>query len=1329
MHKQRGMYKLKKIVSMVLTLALIVTMLPLSFQSVAEAASGVNFIFPNEKYDVAQPRITSNERVDVTGSLVGVKEKSITYTVSKILMVDDGTGTGNLVEQAVDSKPEQTANIFVNGTSISVKNIQLYTGLNRITFKGVRGISEVYDSIYIEYRNGPTLQDLQVTMDNIKPLSLEENKATVVASDASKGKDNTDIGIMGVAKNADRVQIIIDGKSWTYNVTNTTNWEFYAGPINIKKGTNNVTIRAYNGTQSVETTRMITFFNGNVTFFNVNLEDAANNRVDITTTNNITDTASGYNSISGQVVIPTASLTKDSSGNIINPTIGVTVGTGTKVSVAATKVDIGSLTTTVDFTYNHGGKILNSGANELLFEVEKISTMSLPNAVITAKYNLMVTNASAPFFSSANHLDSYEETMSTSQVLGLTGVALNGAELSTLPTALEFIVANGQTGKTISVKEILDSNGKPVSIANGEVELTKIADEAITIDVGGNSTPATRYIYKVSKLPISGSQTINFIYDGNNAVTYSAKISLVYGPFHKFNSIYNGMSVVADTTIGTGWSESVLEYQMGSLAGKLYNVPSSITLDSKNTFLYLNNVSLPLTITTGNGITLTNLTEAAKSLTMGDNKIRFVFQSGNTYYKSETTVTVLPKNLPTVENMFPYGLSQKADPYPTPDYSLFQEKGGIYYTHESDLNVFGSFDFIDLDETNPLGPIASVANPENYKLTIKSPTLKIEYNWSLKDAFTIVGGGGPDTLVNTNTYDGLTVIYDRSKKNFSFFIKNVKMPTNGSMVVFTVNVESNLTTAQAELTVMPLNVPYTIVKPLEQKRVLNQNYVDVIINAEGADKVIINKQELKREQYTQLTASGDKVFEDAFRTTISGLKANKDTKIEFSIVRGDETIKSSFTVRYVPTNIPGAQYMEVMKNSHKVFDGALTLALEKGTSLIRKDYNVAAEFKNQVYTQNNIMFAIANSDDGVVDRHEFETLPANYDFELSLGENIFTGSFPKRFVKSSPVFWIDPGLADDINTPSVYDPIKYGSDPYQFPSPYSEIPSFYNRNVERELIPSKVGKLTLSYDSKVTQDAGKVVTVFRFDPQLKQWENIGGVVDEKKHTVTVPFSRFGYYVVAKMSYSYTDVVNHAYARDFIETVFAKGVMNPDQPDTAFGTDMYVSRGEFTRMIVKGLQIPLDYEGPKHFSDLYVPDNNNMNDINANGLWDFRHIETAARKGIVRGIAPNMFGGYNDLQRQDAAVMIAKALNLKLETDRAKIDKDLRKLFQDADTISYYAKASVLAIAKKGFITGVPVDPSNPAAGYMFNPDSFMLRGDAALIMGRVMINNKMLPKM
>lgn len=1325
MQKQRGMYKLKKIVSIALTLALIVTMLPLSFQSVAEAASGVNFIFPNEKYDVSQPRITSNDSVDITGSLVGVKEKSITYTVSKILMVDDGSNTNKFVEQVVDSKPEQTANIFVNGTSINIKNIQLYTGLNRITFKGVRGISEVYDSIYIEYRNGPTLQDLQVTMDNIKPLSLEENKATVVASDASKGKDNTDIGIMGVAKNADRVQITIDGKSWTYNVTNTTNWEFYAGPINIKKGTNNVTIRAYNSTQSVETTRMITFFNGNVTFFNVNLDDGTN-KVDITTTSKITDTASGYKTITGQVVVPTASLTKDSAGNVVNPTIDVSIRGAAKVPATVTNVDVGTLTTTVNFTYTQAANILAAGANELLFEIGNISTVGLPNAITTARYNLTVANSSDPFFSTVNHLDSYEETMGTSQVLGLSGVTLDGAELSTLPTALEFVVANGAIGDQIKITGIANSSGSYVTYTPAQLGFDLIASESVTIDVGGIATPATRYIYKVSKLPISGAQTIDFEYAGNANVKYSAKISLVYGPYHKFNSIYNGMSVTADTSTGTGWETNVLNQQLGGLAGKLYNVPSSITLDQNNTFLYLNNVSLGLDYGNGNEITLKDPVTAAKSLTMGENKIRLIFRTGTTYYKSEITVTVLPKNLPTVENMFPYGLSQKADPYPTPDYSLFQEKGGIYYTHESELNVFGSFDFLDIDDEKDF---RNKVNGDNYKVTIKSPTLKLEYNWNLNDAFTIIGNGQPDNPISGTSYDGLTVIYDRSKKNFSFFIKNVEMPTNGSMVVFTVNVESNLTTAQAELTVMPLNVPYTIVKPMDQKRVLNQNYVDVIINAEGADKVIINKKELKKEQYTQLTASGDKVFEDAFRTTITGLKANKDTKIEFSIVRGDETVKSSFTVRYVPTNIPGAQYMETMKSSHKVFDGALNLSLEKGTSLIRKDYNVAAEFKNQVYTQNNIMFAIANAEDGVVDRHEFETLPANYDFELSLGENIFTGSFPKRFVKSSPVFWIDPGLADDINTPNVYDPIMYGSDPYQFPSPYSEIASFYNRNVERELIPSKVGSLTLSYDSKVTTDAGKVVTVFRFDPQLKQWENIGGVVDEKKRTVTVPFSRFGYYVVAKMSYSYTDVVNHAYARDFIETVFAKGVMNPDQPDTAFGTDMYVSRGEFTRMIVKGLQIPLDYEGPKHFSDLYVPDNNNMNDINANGLWDFRHIETAARKGIVRGIAPNMFGGYNDLQRQDAAVMIAKALNLKLETDRTKIDKDLRKLFQDADSISYYAKASVLAIAKKGFIAGVPVDPSNPETGYMFNPDSFMLRGDAALIMGRVMINNKMLPKM
>ena len=73
----------------------------------------------------------------------------------------------------------------------------------------------------------------------------------------------------------------------------------------------------------------------------------------------------------------------------------------------------------------------------------------------------------------------------------------------------------------------------------------------------------------------------------------------------------------------------------------------------------------------------------------------------------------------------------------------------------------------------------------------------------------------------------------------------------------------------------------------------------------------------------------------------------------------------------------------------------------------------------------------------------------------------------------------------------------------------------------------------------------------------------------KKNTITVPFDQFGYYVVAKMVYSFTDITSHPYARNYLEAIFSKGVMNAANFDD-FGADMYTTRGEFTRMVVKAL---------------------------------------------------------------------------------------------------------------------------------------------------------------
>jgi hypothetical protein len=85
--------------------------------------------------------------------------------------------------------------------------------------------------------------------------------------------------------------------------------------------------------------------------------------------------------------------------------------------------------------------------------------------------------------------------------------------------------------------------------------------------------------------------------------------------------------------------------------------------------------------------------------------------------------------------------------------------------------------------------------------------------------------------------------------------------------------------------------------------------------------------------------------------------------------------------------------------------------------------------------------------------------------------------------------------------------------------------------------------------------------------------------------------------------------------------------------------------------------------------------------------------------------------------------------MKLDTDSKKVDASLQKLFKDYAQIEFYARPAVLAVAKKGFILGTPVDPADPKKGNVFEPKSSLLRSDSAILVARVLADQKRLPKL
>ncbi|WP_373232268.1 S-layer homology domain-containing protein [Cohnella sp.] len=1403
---------MQRLLSALLVIALLVTMFPTRSNNSVQAAVAHNFDFNNEQYTVGSARITTNERVNLTGTINNVNANSIKYSVYQINPFN---------EKVITSNENQTGNMTFSGSTINVFNVQLYPGMNKITFTGQSGASTISDSIYIEYRDSPMLFDLTAGLDG-SLFNIAESETTVVHSTASRGKGSADISISGKAPNATKVSVIVNGKSNTYSISSSSDWSFVASPINVQKGMNLVTIRVFNNTQFVETTRKIAFYNGEVTYYDLKLVATDGTDTYSTPLSSVTNFSvpAGFNvSVVGKSIVPLTYTATPSPAFLPNPgwtwdsaavpapvfvsdNGQLTTASGPQIRVNGNAADtitnvsstvpaISDKFFTVEFSEALGdsnGSLPFDTAANLQFSGWNQSKLPSPGFESSGLYIYKLRDSTEAYIKDINYIPGYS---STTNLQASESSDLENARLFSLPTVVEVLIGNYTPGWATSLPAglvELDS----ITTATGTTTDGTDVDQIVLPDVEGNydyiydqlpnsyvtvinvdgvDTPFLRVFVSLNKLPNAGSMKLDFNLNHADATTDpypEIPVTLLYGPYVKYDSVFDGMKIEYDTTQQTAGVRTLIEDEFDGFRGSLFNVPNLNTIryatsgtDIKTVTLYVNNTEFQLEKESatsnindfilpqaGRGAVLatdlpTIYTSVFSALNLtGDNYIKFVYRTATDNYESTTKVTIVPTNLPVIpapntDGVYPFSTNLNS---PLPNDPNFTKQGPIFTTTEAKMNVFGSFDFIDLGKT--LGDVTgkftqlTAAEADGYILEIAAPDFATPMRWELGNDILLDAANPSGAAIRANSGDAhpsnLSVMYNYDTQSFSFILYDQQLPFDGSAKVYSITVYNsglNGPRATYRLEVDPTSIPYTIISPRSEKRTMNQSFVEVILTSPGADSITVDKvvaTKITYKDYGTLDGLGNPTEVPAFRALVTNLKANKATEIKLTIKNANDTINDSFDVTYAPENIPGAQTMMVMKNTVKAFGGALNLKFPSGTNLIRKDYNVADNLKGQVYKDNNLLVAIANPQDGVVDRHDFETIPFNYDTQLNMGEILFTASFPSRFVKASPVFWLDAGQADDPTTTASFDPVTYGVDPF----PLDVIKgtshnSYYNKSANRELIPSKRGELEMSYDPSMRQSAGTLITVFRFDPFVQQWENIGGVVDEKKNSVKVPFDRFGYYVVAKVSYGFNDVTAHPYAREAIEAIYGKGVMNAVDPSGAFGVDQYVTRGEFSRMLVRALGLPLNYDGPNHFVD--VP--NTGNAINMDALWDYRYIETAARSGFVRGTLPRVFNPDASISRQDAAVMLTKALNLKTDTSSTKVRATLAKVFKDETAIDFYAKPSVAAIQKKGFISGSPVDSNDLTKGYVFEPGARLLRGDASIIISRVMADLKKLPKL
>ncbi|MBE3596956.1 MAG: S-layer homology domain-containing protein [Hydrogenibacillus sp.] len=512
-------------------------------------------------------------------------------------------------------------------------------------------------------------------------------------------------------------------------------------------------------------------------------------------------------------------------------------------------------------------------------------------------------------------------------------------------------------------------------------------------------------------------------------------------------------------------------------------------------------------------------------------------------------------------------------------------------------------------------------------------------------------------------------------------------------------------------------------KPTDAYPIVNSNAVEVKVFAEKATKVLIGKNEAT----TANTTTPDYVFDEKIGdlvpktyyvfTATAPLKAGLN-KIPLQLVIDGQTYKDEIVVYNANTPLTGAEYIDVLGKNVKftAFDKQLTLTFPKGTVLVEPPANRAddeyIDKRSKLYTDVPLYFALA-------DRLTGQVIEPIQGSSLQLALNL-----PPNFIYASPLYFIDGG---DVDAPGGRDPYaRYDEGERKIGDAAPKVRTFRDRTYDN-LIPSQRGTLTLSYDPSIVVQAANQLTVFYHDGRA--WHNIGGVVDPKKHTITVPFIRFGYYMVMKLNQSFPDVVNHPFAQPAMEAMYTKGIM-ANYSGATFGANMTTSRGELATALVKALDLPIN-AGPYEDATGRYPLEPSFYDVRpTNDSWDYayRYIETAARAGIVSGKQPGFFRPDDGVTRQEAAVMIARALNLKLPATPEAAKATLAKQFADTNQMNYYALQAIAAVTKAGLMEGSPVDPKAKKTLYTFNPQAPLTRAEMAVILQKVMIQMKKLPK-
>ena len=249
--------------------------------------------------------------------------------------------------------------------------------------------------------------------------------------------------------------------------------------------------------------------------------------------------------------------------------------------------------------------------------------------------------------------------------------------------------------------------------------------------------------------------------------------------------------------------------------------------------------------------------------------------------------------------------------------------------------------------------------------------------------------------------------------------------------------------------------------------------------------------------------------------------------------------------------------------------------------------------------------------------------------------------------------------------------------------------SRFNQYIQREiLIPDSV-------------DTSKTVTavVLNSNGTLSTVPTKIIIRDGKKYVVISSLTNSIYAVVSKEK-SFADVENH-WAKKEVNDMASRLIINGIDENT-FAPNKDITRAEFATIITKALGLR-GKEATLTFTDIQK------------GAWYYEAVAAAYEYGIVGGYEDNTFRANKKITRQEAMVMLSRAMKIagmEVELEVDAVNEEIIQ-FEDAEEIANWAKNGAAICIKNNIFSG---------SEGRITPKANITRGQTAVVVYRLLVN-------